>query len=408
MQSQSLTAISTDVAILRDGEYFPFNVGDQLSNGDMLINNTNGPLKISSLLNPVGDGFEVVSLEAGGSAKVLHRGEDHVDLVPVDGASLALTDEIEADAADVVIHDESSMMGLMGGGAGLASGLLAAGGLVALAALGADSDDGPSTALVEATPEEQPNEPVVTPNPPTTAPPNPNPPTTAGTAEDLTGVAGLLSDTSAVLDSSLSDVPLLGQLINGVDGLLTGGEDGGIGGDMLGGGLGDAGLSGALAGLGDQLSAATGDIPVVGGLLGALGGVVGGVTEAPLDSVGSTGVTALLEDTGAELNGAFTDTPLLGELTDVLGDVVGAGTGELLPTEGGLANVTDTLGSALNAAPADVPLVSDLSGLLGGVVGQLGDTSVGANSPTFDAFPDLLNLDSSGVLPDIPSLLGLG
>lgn len=204
MASTTIQNVSTKLALLREGQYMNFTPGDQLKDGDVLVNNTDGPLTVSSLLNPSKENFQQVLLEPGGSTKVLDAGERDVDLVALDGAVMQTTDEIEADAADVVLHDETSMMGLLAGGAGLGAGLLALGGLAAAAALaGSDGDNDTTVQPAGNDPTPAPDPVPSTPDPvfpPTDGVfPDPTPAPTEAPQQDATQLLGVNPDNQSLI-----------------------------------------------------------------------------------------------------------------------------------------------------------------------------------------------------------------
>lgn len=395
-----LKSPSPGVVVERMGQKLTLEPSEGLLWNDIVVNQGDRVAQIEMPALDPKHGPALLELAPGASAqlKPIPTGSSEIgprtEVVAMsDGVELfEVSDQINT---AVLTPADGELAGLAGAGLLAAGG--AAGPLAALAGLGllgiaaTDSNGGNNDTPLDPTPTvPTPPPPTQTPPPvptdgPTSAPPpvptpsvspppgptpaptdgptpGPTPAPTSEPAEQLTGVAGLLVDAGNTLDQATAGIPGLGTLVDG----LT---------DLLGTGQGDVlplpfGLADGLAEAGTALTTATQDIPVLGDVLGLVGGLLGGT--APVTNPNEPGgLTGLLNDLSGTLVSATQGTPGLEQLGAVLGDVLGSGVGQLIPTPGGLADVTNQLGNAIgDSVPEGIPLVSGLGGLLSQVLGN--------------------------------------
>lgn len=258
-----------------------------------------------------------------------------------------------------------------------------------------------------------------------------------GAVENAGGLSQTVGDLTNNLRDFTAPVPVVSDVVDAVgdvlDAVLTGDNNGGLGGILTG--LGDglaSGLDGTPlepvgnildmvlgtvgGGLGmvaDQISSLADNTPL-DPLANLLGDVLG--RSGPNDDGGIGGVLGTLTNVTDGLAQLLAPVPLLGELTGTLDDAVGS----LVSGDngGGLGGVLAGLGDGLQTGLAGTPLAllgegaDALLGTLGGALGGVGEqlSSFGEGTPAAgltSLLGDLLGTDS-GSLGTADLLGGLG
>lgn len=156
------------------------------------------------------------------------------------------------------------------------------------------------------------------------------------------GLVTTLAQTATNLQHVVAPIPVVSDVVKGLTDPLIGNGDHSL-------------LGGLLSGLGNALSNAGSNVPLIGGVLLTLGDALSGATA-------QTGIGGTLASLGSGLSQTTANTPL-SPVGDLLQALLGDGHGN------GLGGVVQNIGSGLETAAQGTPLQA-VGDLLGGLLGH--------------------------------------